>query len=93
VEGICSVWILTKTRGTPEETVALNHAMHLTVVVSMQYSLIRGINRMELITTLVRQIGSYFHLPVIFDPTFAKFSPPLVHFHAYFCKLERAQNV
>ena len=29
---ICSVWILTKTRGTPEERAAVNQAIHLDVV-------------------------------------------------------------
>jgi hypothetical protein len=45
-----SVWILTKTRGTPEEIAALNQAMHLAVVVLMQFSLTSGMNRMELTT-------------------------------------------
>ena len=47
---ICSVWILTKTRGIPEETEAENHVMHLVVVASTQCSSGKGMKRMELTT-------------------------------------------
>lgn len=75
MDGICSVWILTKTRGTPEEIAALNQAMHLAVVVLMQCSLASGINRME-VTTEQHWSGRYvptfifqsYFIPVLLNP-------------------------
>lgn len=46
---ICSVWMLTKTRGAPEETVDENQAMDRVMVASKLRSLGKGMKRMELI--------------------------------------------
>lgn len=47
---VCSVWMLTKTRGAPEDAAAVNQAIHLVVVDSTLFSCGNGMKRMELIT-------------------------------------------
>lgn len=55
-ETICSVWILTNTRGVPEETAAENQAIALMVMESISCSFARGMKRIEL-TTVDRWSG------------------------------------
>lgn len=51
---LCSVWMLMKTSGTPDETAAVNHAIALTVVASTQVSVARDVKTMELTTVDLR---------------------------------------